>query len=128
MRQRIVAEQLAILQHRASTTNGKKARGLVIYDLQQHHELKARILPLEEFHDADAQPELKPSMEIIIHGYKKAVTALPNTDPETKEDLSAFRNSVGFPTSTLENLVDYTFAHCVSRQCLQLHHPDNELT
>ncbi|KAI4110580.1 MAG: hypothetical protein LQ339_001156 [Xanthoria mediterranea] len=127
-KQRIMAEQFAILQNRASTRNEKHARGPVMYDLQQHHELGARILPLEDFHDASAQPELKRSMEIIIHGYKKAVNALPNTDPETQEDLRAFRNSVRFPTSKPEKLVNYTFAHCVSRQFLQLHHPDNELT
>ncbi|KAI4222060.1 MAG: hypothetical protein L6R36_006436 [Xanthoria steineri] len=128
VRQPIMAEQLAILQQRASTRCGKPYGGSAIYNLQQQYDLEDQILPLKDDQDADAMPQFEPSIKILMHGYRNAVSALPDKDPATQEDLTAFKKCVGFPDETLRRLVKYTFAHCMSRQCLQLHHPDNFLS
>lgn len=118
-----MAGQLARVQHRVNTLDENKNRK-GIYVFFEEHELDDCMLPLTEFHPN----ELKPTSEVIIHGYRSAVISLPNTDPDTQEDLGAFRNSVRFSQDTLQRLLEYTFAHCVYRQCLQLHHPDNDLS
>ena len=123
-----MAEQLAILQQRASTRCGKACEGMAIYNLQQQGDLEDQILPLEDSQDADAMAQVQPSIKVLMHGYRNAVSALPNKDPETQENLHAFKKCVDFPDETLRRLVNYTFAHCMSRQCLQFHHPNNFLS
>ena len=114
--QSIMAEQLVHAEQRLNELEKKKVEWL------DEDDFTRRKLPLEP-----EATEIKMMKEVVVHGYRKAVTNLINPDRETGEDLTRFKISADFPPATLERLLQYTFAHCVSRQCLQLHHPDNDL-
>ncbi|KAL8848757.1 MAG: hypothetical protein Q9221_006228 [Calogaya cf. arnoldii] len=128
MYKNIMVEQLVVAEQRLNQQDERSSGSGIAYEWLTESDLDDLLLPVEESNHPKAQPPLRPLIEAVIQGYKKAVGKLPNTDPETQEDLTWFKTSASFSHLTLEMLLQYAFAHCVSRQCLQLHHPDNDLS
>ncbi|KAI4272347.1 MAG: hypothetical protein L6R38_006645, partial [Xanthoria sp. 2 TBL-2021] len=96
-----MTEQLTIAEQRLNQLHEQEAKGGIAYKWLTDSDLTDRYLPLETFHQAQAQPSREELKDVVIRGYKKAVGKVSDTDPETQEDLTRFKNSVNFTPLTL---------------------------